>query len=425
MMAERKIESGMADRIYGGLMPPATARAQLLAAAAPVTGAETCRLAECAGRRIAEALIAETNLPATANAAVDGYAVHAAFLTANPAHTFRIIGRAAAGHPFSGTVAPGEAVRIFTGAIMPDGPDAVAMHEFCEADAAGQTVQINSPLKAGTNSRPAGENIRIGETIIAAGKRLGPADIGIAAAAGQIALPVRQRLVVGLVSMGDEIVEPGARPRHGQSFDSNRPMLRALLAADGHNIRDFSIVPDDAGALTDIFRAAFAACDVVISSGGASDGDEDHTQAAMQALGAELIFWRLAMKPGRPMAVATLGARRLFCLPGNPVAAFVCYRLLVAPVLEIMAGGVAQPPLALPARAGFDHKKSPGRAEYLRVRLEIAADGVVEMQLHGRRGAGVLSSLTGADGLVEIPVENDGVRQGDYLPFIPLREAGL
>ena len=254
---------------------------------------------------------------------------------------------------------------------------------------------------------------------------MGPADIGIAAAAGHDALSVCRRLVVGLLSMGDEIVEPGTDPAFGQSFDSNRPMLRALVSADGHEVRDFPIVPDDADALSAAYQKAFASCDVVISSGGASDGDEDHTQTALRAIGAELVFWRMAIKPGRPMAVGSLGRQRLFCLPGNPVAAFVCYRLLAAPALTVMAGGGADAILRIPVRAGFDHRKRPGRAEYLRVRLQADAAGETVLQLHGRRGAGVLSSLTGADGLIEIPVENAGVSEGDYLSFIPFREAGL
>ena len=411
--------------IYEGTLAPDSARAHLLETVSAVTSTESCDLAVCAGRRLATALIATANLPATANAAVDGYAVHSAFLAANPDHHFTVVGRAAAGHPYTGQIATAQAVRIFTGAIMPIGPDAVAMHEHCKADTASETVQINTSLKSGSNSRPAGENIRNGETIITAGKRLGPADVGIAAAAGQSALDVHRRLVVGLVSMGDEIIEVGGQPSLGQTFDSNRPMLRALVAADGHEVRDFPIVPDDAEQLTTTYNHALASCDVVISSGGASDGDEDHTQTALKAIGADLVFWRLAMKPGRPMAVASRDAKRLFCLPGNPVAAFVCYRLLVAPVIEVMAGGRASTPLKLPVKTAFDHKKSPGRAEYLRVHLESDAAGNAIMQLHGRRGAGVLSSLTGADGLVEIPVENDGVSEGDYLNFIPFREAGL
>lgn len=406
---------------------PALARQKLLDAAPCVAATETVAAADALGRITAADLVAEHNLPATANAAVDGYAVHADFLAAHPDHDFRIVGRAAAGHPYDGPIAPGEAIRIFTGAVMPPGPDAVAMHEDCDASA--DTVRIHAAaakkLRSGSNHRPAGENIAIGEIIIPAGKRLGPADLGIAAAAGYASLSVRRHLRVGLLSMGDEIIEPGLPVAPGQSHDSNRPMLAALLRADGYEVQDYGIIPDDAAALTAAYATAIDACDIVLSSGGASDGDEDHTQQALADNDMTLVFWRLAMKPGRPMAVGARGDKRVFCLPGNPVAAFVCYRLLTAPVLAVMAGGQAPATMRLPVQAGFTHKKSAGRAEYLRVTLDNDEAGMTVMRLHGRRGAGVLSSLTGADGIVEIPVENTGVNVGDYLSFIPFREAAL
>jgi len=309
---------------------------------------------------------------------------------------------------------------------MPHGTNAVAMQEFCVANETAGTVRIGRVVKPGANNRPAGENLRRGEMIAAAGCHIGPAEVGIAAAAGNADLEVFRRLRVGLLSMGDEVVPAGSPTTAGQLHDSNRPMLAALLESDGHAVHDFGIVPDRAESLTTCYQDALAECDAVISSGGASDGDEDHTQEAMRRLGISPSFWRLAIKPGRPMAagVASSGAPVL-CLPGNPVAAYVCYRLVAAPVLSIMAGGAAQSPLRCPMRCGFAHRKSPGRAEYLRVRLVAGADGETEMVLHGRKGAGVLSSLTGADGLVEIPVENDGVAVGDYLAFIPFRESAL
>jgi molybdopterin molybdotransferase len=337
-----------------------------------------------------------------------------------------VIGRAAAGHPFQGSVAAGEAVRIFTGAVMPHGTDAVAMQEFCTTDEAAGTVRIDRPIKIGANNRPAGENLRMGEMIATAGCRIGPAEVGIAAAAGNADIEAVRRLRVGLLSMGDEVVPAGTPTSPGQLHDSNRPMLAALLESDGHMVHDFGIVPDQAEALTDRYRDAINSCDAVISSGGASDGDEDHTQEAMRRLDITPSFWRLAIKPGRPMAAGVSGlGTPVLCLPGNPVAAFVCYRLVAAPVLAIMAGGTPPALLRCPMRSGFDHRKSPGRAEYLRVRLVTGADGESEMVLHGRKGAGVLSSLTGAHGLVEIPVENDGVTVGDYLTFIPFRETAL
>lgn len=412
--------------LYSGSLSPDDAVRQLSDSVLRVTDTETVTVAAASGRLLAGDMVAEHDLPATNNAAVDGYALDADFLASHPDHDFPVVGRAAAGHPYPDMVAAGNSVRIFTGAVMPQGTNAVAMQEFCTATETASTVRVNRPVRAGANNRPAGENLRQGEMIATAGCRIGPAEVGIAAAAGNADVTAFRRLRVGLLSMGDEVVPAGSPTGPGQLHDSNRPMLTALLESDGHAVRDFGIVPDDAEALTDRYREALASCDAVISSGGASDGDEDHTQEAMRRLAITPSFWRLAIKPGRPMAagVATSGAPVL-CLPGNPVAAFVCYRLVAAPVLTTMAGGTPQALLRCPVRCGFDHRKSPGRAEYLRVRLVAGADGGTEMALHGRKGAGVLSSLTGADGLVEIPVENDGVAVGDYLAFIPFRESAL
>lgn len=412
-------------RLYRGSLSPeeAVARMSGLVTRDPVV--EPVPLAQAAGRVLASDLVATSDLPATNNAAVDGFALNAACLAGAPDQTFRVIGRAAAGHPFAGSVADGEAVRIFTGAVMPDGADCVAMHEFCSFDEAAGSVKIGSELVPGTNNRPVGENLRAGETIIRSGTRLSAADIGIAAAAGHDRLDVERRLKVGLVSMGDEVVEPGLPLASGQIHDSNRPMLAAMMAGDGFEPVDLGIIADDEAALTACFADALSGCDAVLSSGGASDGDEDHTQAAMRNNGIEPAFWRLSIKPGRPMSGGAHDGRPVMCVPGNPVAAFVCYRLVAAPVLERMAGARQRPLLRLHARSGFAHRKSAGRAEYLRVRVRPGDDGTPELHLHGRKGAGVLSSLTGADGLVEIPVENTGVAVGDYLPFIPFREAAL
>lgn len=412
-------------RLYRGSLTPDEAVARLSAAVRRTSSPETVSLAAASGRYLVDDLFAGHDLPSTNNAAVDGYAIDAAFLAGHPGHAFPIIGRAAAGHPFDGQARPGEAVRTFTGAVMPAGTDAVAMHEFCELDAEGAHVTIGSKLTPGANNRPTGENLRKGETIIPAGTGLDAADLGIAAASGMATLKVHQRLRVGLISMGDELVAPGAKPAFGQLHDSNHPMLAEMLRGDGHEVRDFGIVADDEAALTSCIATALSTCDAVLSSGGASDGDEDHTQAAMRNNGVEPTFWRLSIKPGRPMSAGVLGGKPVMCLPGNPVAAFVCFRLAAAPVLRHMAGGTAKPVLRLHVRCGFAHRKSPGRAEYLRVRIATGADGEPEMTLHGRKGAGVLSSLTGADGLIEIPVDNDGVAVGDYLPFIPFRETGL
>jgi molybdopterin molybdotransferase len=272
--------------------------------------------------------------------------------------------------------------------------------------------------------RPAGENLAKGETLITKGQIITAALIGQLAASGIAQLRVQRRLRVAVLSTGDEVVDAGNETTRGQIFDANRPMLKALLKHNQIDLIDCGIVPDELNALSNAYKKALQNADVVISSGGASDGIEDHTQNAIRQIGAECAFWRLAMKPGRPMAVGRRGKQLIFCLPGNPVAAFVCAKLLVLPLLTRASGGVWQPALKLDVPSGFTHRKKPGRAEFLRVVL--VNDGIKQqLLLHGRKGAGVISSLTGADGLVEIPLDNAGVEIGTFLSFIPFHERGL
>ena len=404
--------------------PYEKARALLLAAAENRTPArDQVPLSAALGQVLAADLTSPFNLPQTDNAAVDGYAVHADYLAAHPDHLFNIIGTARAGHPFDGSAAPGQAVQVFTGAVMPQGPDCVLMHEDCQISAEG--VICGKLLKPGTNMRPAGENLATGELVAEQGTRLSAADIGQLAAAGFAEIPVFRPLHVGLISTGDELVEAGRDRITGQIFDSNRPMLAALCRQTGVRLTDFGIVKDNRASLTAAYQTALEECDVIISSGGASDGIEDHTQGAMQDSGAEPVFWRLAMKPGRPMAAGLRAQQMIFCLPGNPVAAFVCFRLLVSPVLDRLAGAAVRLPLSLMVASGFAHKKQAGRAEFLRARLETAADGAQQAVLHGRKGAGVISSLTGADGLVEIPFSATALVPGQPVRFYPFHEVAL
>ncbi len=397
------------------------AREQLLSAVIGwIPEQEICAVSNALGRVLAADQTSPFNLPQTDNVAVDGYAVNAAFLAAHPDHLFQVIGTARAGHPFAGAAAPDEAVRVFTGAVMPDGPDCVLMHEDCQIFDAG--IICGKQLKSGTNMRPAGENIAIGEKLAARGAFLGAADIGQLAAAGVKQIPVFRPLKIALMSTGDELLQSGEARKVGQIFDSNRPMLAALCRQQGGQLTDYGIIRDDRSSLCAIWRDALGHCDVIISSGGASDGVEDHTQDALQACGAECLFWRLAMKPGRPMAAGKKGHQFIFCLPGNPVAAFVCFRLLVRPVLDRLSGGQARPPFNLMLSSGFSHKKQAGRVEFLRARVTETKTGTQKVVLHGRKGAGVISSLTGADGLVEIPFAVTEVAAGQPVRFYPFNE---
>ena len=403
-------------------IPINQARDHLLASIVALDASESVPLDNALGRISSEKVVSNLDLPSTHNAAVDGYGVDSESLTKAPERPFKIVGIARAGHPFDGVIGQGEAIEIYTGGVMPSGSNCVAMHEDCARD--GDKVLISKKLFAGSNMRAPGENLAKGEIVIAKGQTITSALIGQLAASGTAQIQVQRRLRVGVLSTGDEVVPAGHKAGFGQIFDANRPMLKAMLKNNRSELIDYGIVPDSLSALTDAYRQALKVADVVISSGGASDGIEDHTQSAMQAIGAECAFWRLAMKPGRPMAVGRFGKKLIFCLPGNPVAAFVCTRLLIIPLLTRLAGGIPQSLLKLIVPAGFEHQKKAGRTEFLRVVLVNNGDEQ-QLQLHGRKGAGVISSLTGADGLVEIPLENAGVEIGTLLSFLPFHERGL
>jgi molybdopterin molybdotransferase len=306
---------------------------------------------------------------------------------------------------------------------MPRGIDTIIMHEKCNR--VGDEVIIRDIIKKNQNMRPVGENLRKGEIVVEKGKLLNAADIGQLAASGNSNIEVYKKLSVSVISTGDELIDPLSKNKlKGQIFDSNKPMLTSLLSLHYLKVLDLGIVKDNRTQLAEKYAEALIKSDVVISSGGASDGIEDHTQNALKDIGAKCLVWQLAMKPGKPMAIGMLGKKIIFCLPGNPVAAFVCTKLLINPILMKLAGGTDWDPLSFKLPSGFDHQKRNGRAEFLRAKI-INKDQRSFIYLHGRKGAGVISSLTGADGIVEIPLEAETVSKGDFLKFYPFDYRGL
>jgi molybdopterin molybdotransferase len=393
----------------------------LKAVSPPLKHHESVPSSDALGRILAEDITSPINVPPQDTAAVDGYAFFHGDLTFGLLPIQETI---KAGHPLNGAAMRGYAYRIFTGAPMPLGADTVAMQEQCSIDDEGRVILPQS-LEFGKNFRPLGENIAQGEVILTAGTRLGAAELGLAAAIGLLELMVSRRLTIAILSTGDEIaVSENDTGREGIIHDSNRPMLQHLMVADGHDVLDFGIIPDNPAALTEAYGQAAIKADVILSSGGSSDGDEDYAREAIIRNGGIVDFWRLAVKPGRPMAAGRIGNTPIYCTPGNPVAAFVCTRLLVCPMLAYLQGRDMPPPLKVDLPSGFTHRHSKGRTEFLRARLDCRG-GLGKIILNGRKGAGVLSSLTGADGLVEIPADHADVKEGDLLPFILLRESGL
>jgi molybdopterin molybdotransferase len=401
-----------------GLLSVDAALARIDDRVVPVVGTETLPLRALPGRILAEEVVATINLPPHANSAVDGFAVRHADLASDCETELPIGGRAAAGHPLDRPIRPGEAIRIFTGAPMPKGADSVMMQEDCEVS--GDRVRLRAGIRKGANRRHAGEDVAAGETALTGGTRLGPAEIGLAAALGRHELRVYRSLRVALLSTGDEVREPGAELPPGMIYDANRFMLATLLERLGCTVSDLGIAPDREAALVDWLAAASTNHDLIVTSGGVSTGDEDHVKAAVERLGA-LYFWRLAIKPGRPVALGQVGGVPLIGLPGNPVAAAVTFAVLARSLILKLAGAAAGAPRALPARAGFAYRKKPGRREYLRARLQRDGDSVIAAK-YPRDGAGILSSIVRSDGLVVLDEASGDLAIGTIIDFLPFSE---
>ena len=410
----------------GKLMTVDEALAMIDAVASPVTDGERVELGRTLGRILAEDVIADGDVPPHDNAAVDGYAVFFDDLVQTGETRLPVTGRIAAGHPLERAARRGEALRIFTGAAMPQGPgnggpDTVMMQEDCRED--GGDVIILPGIKRGSNRRSAGEDIAAGSVILSRGRRLKPQDIGLAASAGRSELTVRGRLRVALFSTGDELRDPGSALPSGAIFDANRYAVSALLEGLGCAVTDLGILPDDLATVRDALGAAAAAHDLIFASGGVSVGDEDHVKAAVEALGA-LHFWRLAIKPGRPLALGQIGGIPFVGLPGNPAAAMVTFLRFARPLILRLAGASHVAPQLFKVRAAFDHKKKPERREWVRARIETDDSGAPVAVKFPRAGAGILSSLVESHGLVELPEEMTQLSKGTMVDFLPFSEVG-
>jgi molybdopterin molybdotransferase len=402
---------------FGGeLMTLDEARALIAERISPVPEPESVPLLAADGRVLAQAVVAPLPLPPFANAAVDGYAVRFADLRPEGDTVLSVKGRAAAGAATSPLVVGGAAVRIFTGAPMPTGLDTVFMQEDVRMDR--DRVVLPAGLKPGANRRLAGEDAPAGARVLAPGRRLSPEDLSLLAALGFDAVTVRRRLRVAVFSTGNEICEPGAPLKEAGIYDANRFLLQALLARLSCAVTDLGILPDDPAILRAALAGAANAHDLIVTSGGVSTGEEDHVKAAVEALGA-LAFWRLGIKPGRPVALGVVAGAAFIGLPGNPVAVFVTFVHVARALLARLSGEAFEPPIAWPVRAGFGYRKKEGRREYVRVRLGRAADGALEARKHPREGAGVITSLTETDGLAELPEAVTRVEPGDAIGFLP------
>lgn len=382
-----------------------------------VVGTEDVPVQDADGRILAEDCVAPIDVPPFPNSAVDGYAVRFADLRASDATVLPVGAVVAAGGSSEGVSAVGSATRIFTGAPMPAEADTVFMQEDVHVLPDGR-VSLPLGLKRGANSRDAGEDAAKGSSIIAAGRRLRPQDLALATAVGLRMLKVRRTLRVGVFSTGNELVEPGAPLRPGAIYDSNRVLLLALLRRMGVAASDLGVIRDDPTALAARLSTAAAEHDVILTSGGVSTGDEDHVKTAVETIG-RLVFWRLGIKPGRPVAMGMIDGKPFLGLPGNPVAVYVTLLFVVRPLLARLAGEAYAPPRGFNARAAFSYRKRAGRREFVRVSLARDADGTWEVRKFQRDGAGMLSSLTETEGLVELEDNRTEVVPGDVVRFHP------
>jgi molybdopterin molybdotransferase len=381
----------------------------------PVGEIETAALEQADGRVLARDLAAPLPLPPFTNSAVDGYAIASSDLPRESARSFPILGRVQAGSAAQAAQA-GHAVRIFTGAPMPEGTDTVFMQEDVELDGAERVV-LPAGLKPGANVRPAGEDIPQGAIALLAGQRLRPQDVALAAAFGLTQLQVMRRLRVAVFSTGNELASPG-RPRAApQLYDSNRVMLQAMLKRLGCEVSDLGILRDERAALATALKQVASGHDLILTTGGVSTGEEDHVKAAVESAGS-LVLWRMAIKPGRPVAMGIIDGTPLIGLPGNPVASFVTFVHVVRPTVLALSGAKHAPLTPLPVRAAFTYKKKVGRREYVRVFLRKRDDGTLEAEKFPREGAGLLSSLVETDGLAELSEAVTRVEPGDSVGFL-------
>jgi molybdopterin molybdotransferase len=393
------------------LLPLDQALARLDQIVIPNADSETIKLTEALGRTIVGDVIAPFDLPAFDNSAVDGFAVRAADVSAGA--TLQVVGSSFAGQPFADVLHPGTAVRIATGGAMPPGADAIAMLELC--DDRQTSVIIREAPQPGAQCRKAGQDVRVGAIVLPAGTRMTAPTLAMAASLGFETLEVRRRLRVAIASTGSELVENGPR-RPGQIYDSNRILLKSVLQPYNVDIVDLGILPDEAEATRIALTKAAQEADLIITSGGVSVGARDYVRDTIETAG-EVLFWRLAIKPGKPLLCGRLNGTPLIGVPGNPVSAYVTFQLACRPLLLRLMGAVAKPPLRIPVRLGFTHKKAAALREFARVTIDRDEKGLIAKPFRSQL-SNLVSSLLESDGLADLPAGQDTIPEGQIVDFI-------
>jgi molybdopterin molybdotransferase len=381
-----------------------------------VQAVESVALRASLGRVLARDVVSPIDVPSHDNSAMDGYALRGADLKADAPTSLRVLGSALAGQAFEGAVPPGHCIRIMTGAVMPAGVDTVVPQEFTTLQGDGVTVPAGV-VQTGDNRRLRGEDLAQGSAALAAGRVLRPADLGLLASLGQAEVPVLRKLRVAFFSTGDELRSIGQPLDEGCVYDSNRYTIWGMLHRLGCEVIDLGVVPDHPEALREAFSQAAASADAVITSGGVSVGEADHTKKVMAELG-DVLFWKIAMRPGRPMAIGRIRDAVLFGLPGNPVAVMVTFYAFVRDALLAMSGARVEPLPMLRARCTTELRKKPGRTEYQRGIVSRASDGALQVAITGSQGSGILSSMSVANGMVVLHHAQGSVAAGDEVDVI-------
>lgn len=389
---------------------------KIKAAIKPVDGTEKVMLNEALGRILAEPVLSPINIPHDRNAAMDGYAFASRDIIDGQAFTLTLAGVSWAGRPFAGRLQPGQCVRIFTGAVVPEQADSVIMQEHVQAD--GQTVHFPANTQARQNVRKIGEDVKQGACLIAEPKQLTAVDLGLLASAGVEQVIVKRRLKIAYFSTGDELTALGKPLESGKIYDSNRAMLGGLLADQSYSLTDLGVIADNRQLLEDSFIKASKDYDVIITTGGASVGEADYVKETLQSCG-EVNFWKIAIKPGKPLAFGRIGQCCFFGLPGNPVAVAVTFQQVVAPALRQLSGVACLTALRLTAICTTALKKSAGRKEYQRGILSQDKNGEFFVASAGQQGSHILSSMSRSNCYIVLPEESKGVQAGDKVTVEP------
>ncbi len=405
-------------------LPVAQAREFIARLVPRVQAVESLALRSALGRVLARDIVSGFDVPSHDNSAMDGYALRAADLSPDADTLLEVAGTGFAGGQRAADIATGQCLRIMTGAVMPAGLDTVVPQEFTRLDADGRVRIPAGTVRAGDNRRLRGEDLARGDAALAAGRILSPADLGLLASLGTAEVPVFRRLRVAFFSTGDELRSIGEPLDEGCVYDSNRYTIWGMLARLGVELIDLGVVRDDPAALAEAFSRAAASADAVITSGGVSVGEADHTKQVMKQLG-EVLFWKIAMRPGRPMAIGRIGGQgggheaMLFGLPGNPVAVMVTFYAFVRDALLAMAGATPNLQPLLRAASQAPIRKKPGRTEYQRGIVSQAADGHWQVRITGAQGSGILRSMSQANGMVVLHHAQGNVAAGELVDVIP------